>query len=450
MTGGICSRQHRWMAKGITALAMVATMAITAYAQDGVVFITDDQTYGDCGCDAVPDYGCYEPACLDCNQLACDSCESCGPLTSFFAGRERFWFGVDYLGWQLSGTDLPPLVTASPTGTAIANAGVLGDSSTTILAGNSTVGDDWRNGYRLQAGFWLDDCRTVAITGEYFDVGSDNYFFQQGSDSSLIVTRPFYNSELDTNDAELVSLDTELDGTVTVRQSDDFRGAALLLQSCLRRSCDPCGNGVDLDVIGGYRYYQYNSQLAINEDLEVLAGTTSPLIPGTTILVSDRFNATNEFHGGEIGLKGRVHRSCYWLEGMASMAIGANRRGVTVDGSTTSTVPSVGSSTAAGGLLTSEVTNIGYYSDSKTTVIPNFRLALGCQIAPRVSGHIGYNVIVWDDVVVAADHLPPGLAVDPRNLPPITTGGGTDPAFPGLQSSTMVAHGLDVGIEFTY
>lgn len=382
-----------------------------------------------------------------------DCCtEACAPTLACNACSERLWVGIDYLRWQLSGTDLPPLVTASPTGTALDDAGVLGDATTQILAGNREIGDGPRNGFRIDAGWWLDGCQSLAITGSYFDTGRDNYGFRQSEDPALIVTRPFYNTQLDELDTELVSLQNELDGDVTVAASDEFRGAALMLQRCLRRcgSACSCGPGFEVDLVGGYRYYQYNSQLNIFEDLTVLAGTSQPLVPGTTIQVSDRFGTRNEFHGGEVGLKCRVRRSYYWLDGLASVAVGANHRRVAVAGSTVNTVPGSGTASYVGGLLTSEVTNIGYYSDTQSAVVPNFRLAVGCQLTGHLSGHVGYNAIVWDDVAQAAAHLPPGLEVDPRNLPPVVAGGGAEPAFPGIQGTTMVAHGLDLGLEFTY
>lgn len=203
-------------------------------------------------------------------------------------------------------------------------------------------------------------------------------------------------------------------------------------------------------LLAGYRHLQFNSNLSISEDLTVLPGTSTPLVPGTNILVDDRFSARNEFHGGELGLQGRVKRSWWWVDGMAKLSIGNMHRSVTVDGQTINTVPAGGQAEFVGGILTSEVTNIGHYSDNKTVVIPEFRLGIGMQVTQRVSAKAGYNLIIWNDVAHAAAHLPPGLAVDPRNLPPIQAGGGSEPEFPGIRGSNLVAHGVDVGLEFTY
>ncbi len=194
----------------------------------------------------------------------------------------------------------------------------------------------------------------------------------------------------------------------------------------------------------------YDSALSINEDLTVLPGTTTPLVPGTTILVSDNFRTKNEFDGAELGLQGRKNRRGLWLDGLARVALGRNRRTAYIDGQTVATVPGGGTTTSAGGLLTSSVTNIGTYHDTEFAVIPEFRVGLGANINRNISVWVGYNVIVWANVSRASETLPPGLQVDPRNLPPVQLGGGDDPAFPGLGGSQLLAHGIDVGVMWQW
>jgi hypothetical protein len=390
----------------------------------------------------------------DCGDTCCDTCcgdGGCGGACGG-CGNERLWIGAEYLLWNIDGTYLPALVTTSPASTPLASAGELGQSTTTIVSGNETIGDDWRGGWRLYGGVYLDDCHNWAIIGDYFKLGDDDYYYRSPANPDGYVMRPFYNAQTDSQDAEQVAVPNQLSGTVTVNASDSFEGAGIALQRCLWQTCDPCGCCPSTQVvgIGGYRYYNYDSQLTITEDLLVLPNTQQPLVPGTTILVQDQFTAKNEFHGGEIGMQLRHNRSWWWWDGMAKIAIGGMRRTVIVNGQTVNTVPNVGTTTNEGGLLTSEITNIGKYTDSKAAVIPHFRLGLGAQLTEMLSVHAGYNVILWDEVARAADHLPPGLEVDPRNLPPIVAGGGPEPVFPGIQGSSLVAQGFDFGLELTY
>jgi hypothetical protein len=216
--------------------------------------------------------------------------------------------------------------------------------------------------------------------------------------------------------------------------------------------CDPCGCGsANFSFFGGYRYYRHESTLGIAEDLLVLPGTTTPLVPGTTIDLQDRFATKNEFHGGELGVQGRINGRAWFVDGLVALALGGTKREVDINGSTDTFVPGGGSSSAAGGLLTSSVTNIGHYEDTDFSIVPRVRLGVGRQLNEYLSLRAGYNIIVWDNVMFADDALPPGLAVDPRNLPPVQAGGGPDPRFPGFgNDSTLLAHGFDFGVQLDY
>jgi hypothetical protein len=319
------------------------------------------------------------------------------------------------------------------------------------LSGDETVNDDWRDGYRVFGGVWLDCCRTCSVGVDYFDAGNDDYSFTSENDPTRVVGRPFFDTELGTDGLQLVSVPGELEGTVRVKSSDGFRGAGITFNRQLWQCCDPCScNSRELSFLGGYRFYEYDTNLTITENLLVLPGTQTPLVPGTTFFVQDRFRTHNEFNGGEIGLQGFSKHCCWWLDGMAKIAMGEQHRRVTVDGQTVIDVPGGGTSTAAGGLLTSEVTNIGHYDDSDFVVIPEFRLGIGGQLTHYCSIRAGYNVIIWNDVARAASHLPPGLQVDPRNLPPVQPGGGPEPVFPGIRGSELMAHGLDLSLMFSF
>jgi hypothetical protein len=393
-------------------------------------------------------YGSCDGYCSD--QGECDGDNS----PCFDDGYKHYapiWVGAEWIHWRLDGNRLPPLVTDGPVTTSIANVARLDDPGTRILSGHETVNDDWRDGFRVFGGVWLDCCRTCGVGVDYFDVGNDDYKFTSKNDPSRVVGRPFFNTELGVDDVQLVSVPGELDGTVRVKSGDNFRGAGLTFNRRIWECCDPCScNSKELNALAGYRFYEYNTNLSITENLTVLPGTQSPLVPGTTFFVQDRFRTHNEFNGGEIGLQGLSKHSCWWVDGMAKLAMGEQHRTVTINGQTVIVVPGGGSFAAPGGLLTSELTNIGRYDDSDFVVIPEFRLGIGGQLTHYCSIRAGYNVIIWNDVARAASQLPPGLQVDPRNLPPVQAGGGPEPEFRGIRGSELIAQGLDLSIMFAF
>src|SRR5262249_53223031 len=157
----------------------------------------------------------------------------------------------------------------------------------------------------------------------YFNVGNDDYNFLGQPNPDLVIARPFFNTELGEDDAEFVSVPDELDGTARVHSSDRLQGAGLTLTHCLWSCCDCCnGHESRIAALGGYRYYNYDSDLSITENLRVLENTTTPLVPGTTFFVQDRFRTRNEFNGGEIGLQGYQQHCWWWVDGTAKLAMG--------------------------------------------------------------------------------------------------------------------------------
>lgn len=442
-------------------LRCLFTLAFVATAGSAVAQHSDEPNTIHGSTSPVSDGGWDQPSCdPSCGACGCAvPCEDCEPTRGCAAPcgsrNEKYfyggWFGGEWLHWQLDGNRLPPLVASGPATTPQADVAQLDDPNTEILSGDETVNDGWRNGYRLYGGVWLNCCHTWGIGADYFDMGNDDYNFLAEPDPDLVIARPFFNTELGQDDAELVSVPDELDGTVRVRSGDDFQGAGLTLTHCLWRCCDPCtGSESQIAGLGGYRFYQYDSDLTITENLTVLPNTTTPLVPGTTFFVEDHFRTRNEFHGGELGLQGYKQHCWWWVDGMAKVALGRQSRTVIVDGQTITDVPGGGSTDEAGGLLTSSVTNIGRYHDSDFVLVPEFRLGIGALLSRSWSIHAGYNVIVWGDVARAASHLPPDLEVDPRNLPPVQSGGGSEPEFPGIRGSQLVAHGFDLSVTWQY
>ncbi len=381
-----------------------------------------------------------EPALGDAN----DGYLSCG----FPRGLDEAWFRADYLLWQLDGSALPPLVTASPAGTPLAQAGRLDDPSTEVLAGGEDVGDRLRSGFELSGGYWFDPYNGFGVSGDYFNAGRDSYGFSGGPNSGQILARPFYNAQADDNDAELVDAPMELAGSVLLTTFDNFQGVGGAVEARLWDGGDQLSyERMSVTAVAGYRYYQHDSIVRILEDSTALAGNTMMLPAEARTVRADEFAACNRFHGAEFGLKGTLRRDVWWVDGLALVAFGGSKRTVFVEGATLSSVPG---DSGFGGLLTSAETNIGRYVDSRGEVIPRFRVGAGARLTDWLSIQAGYNVIIWNNIVQAASHLPPDLAVDPRNLPPVQAGGGPEPAFPGMQSTDLVAHGLDVGLEIAY
>ncbi|MGD9633032.1 MAG: BBP7 family outer membrane beta-barrel protein [Pirellulales bacterium] len=438
---------------GLLAWLAAASSTTTLRAQEIVGdYAIDDQfaseSWGEFDGGACGDKGRENCKCCD---VCCDGSfqQDCGDCIS----REGcWWFHGDLLLLQFDGSHLPPLVTDSPTGISP----TLNLPTTKVLAGDQVVGDSWRAGYRLEFGAWLDDCHEFGLLGDYWNAGRDDYDYFFPGDSGRNTGRPFFNAQDGAADVWPISgpdfpiaAPNSFQGTIAITADDELQSAGLTLQRRVYLVGDRFGRGPSTQVLvlGGYRYYSYDSQLDIHDS------RTSLDAPRDQVFRHDLFDTDSKFHGGEIGFIARFTQSGCWFDGMAKLAIGGQQNRARINGSTVF-VPQGGVATVEeGGLLTSPATNIGTFEDSRARFIPTFRLGAGVNLTPNWTVTVGYNLIVWDGVVRAGSVTPPNLAVDPRNIPyspPDILSGGASPYFPGLGGSELVAHGLDLGFEYHY
>jgi hypothetical protein len=402
----------------------------------------------------------YQEYCQD----ECGDCEcggDCADVDPFciageYAAGERWWFNAEYLLWKTDSTILPPLATDSAIGTAP----VVGGPTTKVIAGGIPIANHWRSGYKLELGIWFDDCNELAIVGDYFNIGKDDYDFYFPGDTGRNTGRPFFNTVTGSQFVRpisgtypdptnpMVNPPIVRDGTIQINADDEFQGTGITIERTIYAVGDISGYGPGTQVVllGGYRFYGYDSRLAIADSTFVYSGAGA----GTFDSRRDVFTSDNEFNGGEIGARVRFTQYACWWDGMFKIALGAHRRNVTVDGSTYAVSPNGQIQVSEGGLLTSSLTNIGEYSDTRARLIPVFRLGFGVNLTPNWVVRGGYTAIVWSGVARASGALPPDLEVDPRNIPGGSGGGGVSPYFPGIGGSELVANGLDLGFEFNY
>ena len=381
--------------------------------------------------------------------IGCDCDSEC--IAGDCAGGERWWFAAEYLLWRTDSTVLPPLATDSPRGTVP----TLDQSTTQVLAGNHPVANHWRSGYKFELGIWLGDCNDLAVVGDYFNIGQDDYDFYFPGDSGRNTGRPYFNTQTGQQSVLPISgvffggNGPILDGTITVAQDDEFQSAGILLEQTIYSVGMPTGVGPGTQVIllGGYRYYGYDSRLAIDSTSTIVSGPGG----GGFNVHRDLFTSDNEFHGGEIGIRARVNQKACWFDGSFKLALGGHSRQISVDGASVVAPVGMPAEFSEGGWLTSAETNIGDYGDTRARLIPEFRLGFGVYLTPQWVIRGGYTAIVWSGVARAAGALPPNLEVDPRNEPGGTVGvGGVSPYFPGVGGSELVANGLDLGLEYNY
>jgi hypothetical protein len=380
----------------------------------------------------------------DKNGVCCpkDCCEPCEPCCDSACPPEgRYWVRGDYLLWWLKGAPLPPLVTTSPPGTPRPQAGVLGFPGTVVLFPGDSDEENPRSGFRVTAGAWLDECRTCGIEAYFFWLDDEGRTFNAGSDGSLILARPFFNTQTGLPDAQLDAFPGVLAGSKSVSAgTTNFLGAGIDAYHNL--CCDCCYR---VDLIYGYRYLRLEDELIVSESLTSI--DPQGIVPlGTTISLTDRFETQNDFHGGEIGAAAEFWCGDLSLRLLGKVALGSTRQRVDISGTTIITVPGAPPAQFNGGLLALG-TNIGSYSRNEFTVVPEAGLSIGYQLTCNIRAMVGYSLIYWSDVVRPGDQV--DLVINPTQLPPGTLQGPARPAFT-FKSSDFWAQGVNFGLEFRY
>ncbi|MEZ6139491.1 MAG: BBP7 family outer membrane beta-barrel protein [Zavarzinella sp.] len=396
-----------------------------------------------------------------------DPCQPCCPLP-------RVWASAEYLYWRGTSAGIPPLVTQSPVATTIPGptdplSGALNDPlATTLFGGNNYLGG-MRSGVRARAGFWFDPTNGWGVDLGYFWLGQAQERFVAESNGNPGLYRPFFNVANNEPDAQLVALiDPEfgpiLAGRVTVDAMTDIYGFEGNLRKVLY--CDECNR---IDLLLGYRFLQLRDVLTVQEDLVVSAplGVENPdgtVVPfGSQFTVFDRFETINRFHGGTLGLAGEFRRGIFSLGFRASASVGVTQHRVLIDGSTRATIPAdpiagtPGDSAVNPGGLLALPTNIGKYSGSSFTVLPEGSLTLGIHVTDNIRLFGGYNIMYWNNVARAGEQIDTRVnpnflagagAVTGNNVPQF----GQPNRFPAfnLQTSSYLLHGWTGGIEFRW
>jgi hypothetical protein len=362
----------------------------------------------------------------------------------------RVWLGAEYLLWQTKGNRLPALATGAPAGTPRAVAGTLGGPGTTVLIGDREYANDWRSGFRLYGGLWLNQAQTIGIEGDWFFLGDSSTREVAASDGSQIVTRPFINtvrrnadgtfSEVTPfQDTQLVSFPNVLRGQVAVTTNSSVYGAGANLVGNLL--CNECGR---LDALVGWRYMNLKDTLNIREDLTGLPGSDNA---GATFVVRDNFMTENQFNGVNLGLAHEKRFGSFFIATRASIALGNTNTVVNIDGSTDITNANGQTSRFVGGLLT-QPSNIGRYELNKFATITELGLKAGVQVTEHLRVYAGYNFIYWSDVVRTGNVI--DLRVNASQIPPrLNQTGALYPRFEPKYTDFW-AHGIVIGAQVRY
>ena len=341
-----------------------------------------------------------------------------------------FWAELDYLAWSVTGDKLPALVTTAPAGTPLGVAGVLGQPTTTVLFGDSSVNKDWRSGGRITAGYWFDPQRNRGIEASFFGLENIGTGFAADSNAFPILTRPFFNVATGAQDSLIAGFPGIATGSVNANETSRLLGAGALYRQDLGM-----WSGQRVSALIGYRYLRSSDTLWITDTSNALPSARS--FPPTISRRRAIFTASisgSPANGGTA--RGRWNGAARSRSAPISTPPISRAPRPTILGVTTTT---------AGGFLAAP-SNIGHFEQTRFAVVPEISLKAGYQIAPAWRLIAGYDVMYWTGVQRAC-----GL-VDTSLNPTLVPGPGIGPVrpLPVMNTTNLLAQGFSFGVRYNY
>jgi hypothetical protein len=367
----------------------------------------------------------------------------------------RLYVRSEYLLWWTKNDKTPPLVT---TGSATAQTpprfdGALGNPDTVVLFG----GDLQRNpfsGGRFTAGLAIDECgdKYLEVSGVFLGQQSAN--FSASSAQYPLLARPFFAANtggvigFPGEFREIVTSPGLSVGNISVRAPSSLWGVE---PNLICNWCEGCDYRID--VLAGARYLNLKESITIVEDVQ--QPVTGTVFPNTRVMVTDRFATSNQFYGGQVGLRGTYQCDRFSLTGDVKVALGETHEQTNINGFFSLPAGVVNPDPRPGGLLTTQ-SNIGNYTRDRFAVVPEVGIKVGYDVTEKIKLSVGYNFLYWSSVMRPGDQIDRNIDVlqVPNFVPAAQQAAFTAvvPArpMPLLKETDYWAQGLTFGIEFRY
>lgn len=355
-------------------------------------------------------------------------------VAAFEAGR--FSISAEALVWWFKNAPAPtPLVSNGP----------LGESGTRVLLGGQDVDTNPNPGFRLTAGYSFTE--RWGVEGGIFYVptrSTSRTVSSSGQVGSQDLVIPFLDVTIPGESLTHLSSAGLFSGSATEQFSTNLLGAELngtmkLLASGPWR----------VELLGGFRYLRLYESYTFT--------TSSPNIAPRPIDVfntTDAFDATNNFYGAQLGVRGRLDWRGWFASGGVKFAMGAMVQSVDISGNLlTNEFTNFGPPQSLLGGYFAQPTNIGSRTRSVFAVVPELGINIGYQITPWASVFAGYTFVYTNNVVRATQQVngsinPTGRPAFTGN-PPSSLTGSAQPSFK-FNSSDFWAQGINIGLALRF
>jgi hypothetical protein len=246
----------------------------------------------------------------------------------------RMWFhwGVG-MQWVNPSPYPAPLVTTS----VPADAGIIGNPTTTVLLGQTTVDYGRLGFFYFGSGAWFNPERTVGTEGSstWSEQRSRHAIFESDAFGNPGLYRPVIDPVTQTETSMVIADPLNVAGTfifesrIRVNNSD-----ANLLFNIARDEARA------VTAMVGYRIaYMREEMRLIQSSTALFDGALqflgNPLLAGDTLTIRDRIETVNRIYAGQVGLRLERYMGRLYLAGTGKLGIGWSNQRIFGDGRTT-------------------------------------------------------------------------------------------------------------------
>ena len=421
----------------------------------------------------------------------------------------RFYLSGEYIGWKLNNTTVNPILFNVPVGilqvrpaTFIVERdrptrGIFAEpqsaslllQSQAQLSQNGIIDYGIQSGYRLGAGYVLEQDSGLAIVGNVIMLPKDSYYLssvtglndfpillQTGfSDTINIVLPPVAggSASLQTQ-TYAITLARQVDSTIFANASAFVGGAEINA-----RGRDLYMGDMNFSGVLGFRYFQLQEALNVNSQYTILRpdGVFDPLSLDFTVPINinsksnDQIKVYNHFIGPQIGFNADFNFDRWSVMTGVKLGIGVMHQVAKINSRTTQTVTTETSSlsqngqgiittttntsttTSAGGLLFSPL-DVGQYSRNQFGLLPEINAKLGFKATERIKLTVGYDFLLLANVLRAANQT---QIIPYTNQLNVTGNGSTQSLSQSLQipafqysTSNLIINGVNAGLQLDF
>ena len=241
-----------------------------------------------------------------------------------------------------------------------------------------------QSGGRFGVGYWFDKEQDLGLDVDYFqlDRGSLHASASSGPNGLPIIGPTFFDPAANKETIILFSDPGVRAANLNLSADSRFWG----VEANFKRQL-PAVFADHLELLAGFRHVEFDENLNIG-------GASIATDPnGLSLAYIDTFSVHDRFDGPQIGLASDFTYNRLFLNLKAKFAVGELNETVRINGATDFLGPTP--SVSPGGILT-QPTNIGRYSHTVFTFLPEITVNTGVQLTDHLRAFVGYNLIYLD------------------------------------------------------